>query len=359
MSSEGGWDDGTEDALSDFGGLSDGDNDDDFGLRPSQSQSDSRSKSNLPPGFVECAVLRREDVEKDAHGVAEEVSGLLSVTPGESVLLLVKARWKKNKLIDDFLADDQKVLIDAGLAPEHEPAPEGPAPATFAVDESTIPAANKPAPAPAAAAAAASASDDASIEEDSAQSVPSKRKKGGKAATGVAPKKKAVAKKSIRKSGRKAAGATVEVEIDQADSEIEAAGPSGTTDATPVYASPASAASEHLALASAAAAMNIEKPKYPACVTPSPANFECSVCYCTSGPGQPSVRLVCGHRFCLECMEQQLRTALMGSGQLSNLRCMEVGCKVAVGDAVVRALAKPEELERLVVERSDVNDESF
>jgi hypothetical protein len=294
----------------DFGGIED--DDDAFGGMLSQSDSPQKAsackkESKLAvlqaqdPSHVNAKVLSKADLEKHERAEIQDTAGMLDITQGDAVALLVAHRWKKDALVDAFLGDDEKVKKDAGLAPEEPAKDEGPLPDRFAVRG----AAPVPAPEP--------------------EVTTPKRKRAKKGAAPAKKTKKRATRKSTRRGGTGAA--SDDNEMDEDDTSAVASVTESVASASPV---------------------ETPQPSYPPCVTPSPSNFECQICFCVDGPGQPSVKLACGHRFCLDCVKTLLGTCLMSDSLLGNLRCMEVGCKVMLGDEVVRALATPEQIARWV-----------
>lgn len=80
-------------------------------------------------------------------------------------------------------------------------------------------------------------------------------------------------------------------------------------------------------------------------VSIAPSSFECTICYASDG-AVPSVRLACGHRFCVDCVQHQIKSSIVDAALISKLCCLEVSCNVLLPDDVVRALAGPTTSER-------------
>ncbi|KAI9000153.1 hypothetical protein DFJ74DRAFT_459777 [Hyaloraphidium curvatum] len=303
---DGGWADGS-DAFSD-GGASDGDFGV-FGAVHAQPADSAPAAGEL----LECVVRSRAELLRAQADAVAETAGLLGLPTAHAQALLAAHSWDKEKLVDDFLADDEKLLRAAGLLPEGPP-----------VEEEPVAGGDVGGGANAAPVAVAT-------DVDESSSTPAtKRKRPAKKA---APKKKAT-----RKSSRRGKAAAPEPEDER---DLEDIGTEATEETTPETNSPAEPVHVH-----GAPATPPTSAATPACITPSPALFECHVCYAASGPNEPSVRLACGHRFCVDCYRSFVKSIVTEDGQLGKLRCMEVGCKVAVDADVVRALVDDDVWER-------------
>ncbi|KAF6742290.1 RING-5 domain-containing protein [Ephemerocybe angulata] len=88
----------------------------------------SSAKGKLKAYEVEYESLCQADVEKAIQDDAEHICGILGVDMSTAQLLLRHAKWNKERLIEKYMDNPSKVLVDAGVALPDSQAPSAPPP---------------------------------------------------------------------------------------------------------------------------------------------------------------------------------------------------------------------------------------
>ncbi|KAF6763447.1 hypothetical protein DFP72DRAFT_1000836 [Ephemerocybe angulata] len=88
----------------------------------------SAAKGKLKAYEVEYESLAQADVEKAIQDDAEHICGILGVDMSTAQLLLRHAKWNKERLIEKYMDNPSKVLVDAGVALPDSQAPSAPPP---------------------------------------------------------------------------------------------------------------------------------------------------------------------------------------------------------------------------------------
>jgi ariadne-1 len=75
------------------------------------------SKPPRKPYEVEYKVLSPEDIEREQAVQVNEVSAILGLPTESAAILLRYGRWNRERLIESYMDDPDRVLDDAGLGP--------------------------------------------------------------------------------------------------------------------------------------------------------------------------------------------------------------------------------------------------
>ncbi|KAI1612501.1 ubiquitin-conjugating enzyme E2 [Exophiala viscosa] len=112
------FDEGTQD--SDIGSIGDFDQDQDGGFGYDKDILTNRQK----PSEIEYKVLSPKDIQLQQDRQFQEVSSIIELPPEQTAILLRFMRWNKEKLIESYMDNPDKVLEAAGLGPESAGSPK-------------------------------------------------------------------------------------------------------------------------------------------------------------------------------------------------------------------------------------------
>ena len=97
---------------------------DDDDILGSFSDSKDASNNSRKAYEVEQKVLSPEDIEREQNVHIKDVATILGLPPESVAILLRYGRWNKEKLIESYMDDSDKVLEEAGLGPASSRTPK-------------------------------------------------------------------------------------------------------------------------------------------------------------------------------------------------------------------------------------------